>query len=208
MLSLSPRYDLFRFVLPKDFLPVEINEKYQKILSKTPGVIYSPIDYLNESIQGVHIPGMNNVTTLQNQIGFNPIARKEASGKGLGRINIEPVHEINYASTGNPLEKIEKEFAVTFRMNQGLYNYYMLYETLFNHYCKQINRPCVDTLCIEILNDKGVVTNKIKFTDCYLNNIDGLDFSYDKTTRDSGTFNITFKFNNIDFEFLPQKKDS
>ena len=32
--------------------------------------------------------------------------------------------------------------------------------------------------------------------------IDGLDFDYTKIERDSGTFQVSFKFNNIDFKFM------
>ena len=46
MLSLSPRYDLFKFELPKTFLPEEVNEKYHKILSRNAGVLITPIEYL------------------------------------------------------------------------------------------------------------------------------------------------------------------
>ena len=55
-LSLSPRFDLFKFKLPKDFLADQVTEKYQIILNETPGVITKPIDYLNESIQGISFP--------------------------------------------------------------------------------------------------------------------------------------------------------
>ena len=37
MLSLSPRYDLFRFHIPKTFIPEEIEEKYTTVLSKKQG---------------------------------------------------------------------------------------------------------------------------------------------------------------------------
>ena len=67
MLSLSPRFDLFRFELPKDFLPDPIIEKYQKILDKNPGVLNTPIDYLNESIQGINFPGISDVVIAQAQ---------------------------------------------------------------------------------------------------------------------------------------------
>ena len=39
MLSLSPRYDLFRFSLPKDFLPDTVIEKYSNIINKNAAVI-------------------------------------------------------------------------------------------------------------------------------------------------------------------------
>ena len=38
--------------------------------------------------------------------------------------------------SSNPLSRINKEFKVTFRLNQGLYNYFMMYETIFYKYLK------------------------------------------------------------------------
>jgi hypothetical protein len=205
MLSLSPRYDLFRFNLPKDFLPKEIQAKYAKLLSKNAGVVTTPIDYLNESIQGVNLPGISGLTVEQTQHEANKGIRRHNTGEsGLGRINVEPQHQITYKGPGNPLEKINKEFKVTFRMNQGLYNYYMLYETILYRIAKHIDYPSDEVLYIEIMNEAGTITNRIKLNDCHLDGIEGLDFTYNKTSRDVGTFDVTFKFNNIDFDFLPQ----
>lgn len=195
MLSLSPRYDLFKFSFPKDFLPQEIIEKYDNILSKNAGVITNSIDYLNESIQGVNIPGISDILTTQVQHGSNPIERVK------NRINVEPSHEIAYKSSTNPLSNIDTEFKVTFRMNQGLYNYFMLYETIFHHICKHINKESEPVLYVEILDDEGVSIAKVKFIDVHINGIDGLEFNYNKIERDSGTFDVSFKFNNIDFDF-------
>lgn len=195
MLSLSPRYDLFKFSFPKDFLPQEIIEKYDNILSKNAGVITNSIDYLNESIQGVNIPGISDILTTQVQHGSNPIERVK------NRINVEPSHEITYKSSTNPLSNIDTEFKVTFRMNQGLYNYFMLYETIFHHICKHINKESEPVLYVEILDDEGVSIAKVKFIDVHINGIDGLEFNYNKIERDSGTFDVSFKFNNIDFDF-------
>ena len=58
MLSLSPRYDLIRFHLPKTFLPKDIEEKYTAILNKDAYTMTTAIDYLNESIQSVTMPGI------------------------------------------------------------------------------------------------------------------------------------------------------
>lgn len=195
MLSLSPRYDLFKFNFPKDFLPEEIMTKYNKILSKNAGVIINAIDYLNESIQGVNIPGISDILTTQVQHSSNPIERSK------NRINVEPSHEITYKSSTNPLSNIDTEFKVTFRLNQGLYNYFMLYETIFHHICKHIDKESEPVLYVEILDDEGVSIAKVKFIDVHINGIDGLEFNYNKIERDSGTFDVSFKFNNIDFDF-------
>lgn len=196
MLSLSPRYDLFKFSFPKDFLPKEVEEKYQKMLNKNQAVITTPIDYLNESIQGINFPGISDILIQQQQHSSNDIKR------GLGKINVEPKTDITYQTTSNPLDKITKEFKVTFRFNQGLYNYFMLYETIFHQVCKPIERGHIPVLYIELLGESGVITSRILFKDVLIDGIDGLEFNFNKTERDSGTFDVTFKFNNIDFEFI------
>ena len=196
MLSLSPRYDLFRFQFPRDFIPTEISERYGKIIMEEFGTITSPIDYLNESIQGISFPGISDVNVAQQQHSSNELKRKS------NRLNVEPKTDIIYTSTATPLDKINKEFKVTFRMNQGLYNYFMLYEMLFHYICKPILREEEPVLYVEILDESGVVRSKIKYMDCHIDGIDGLDFSYNKIERDSGTFDVIFKFNNIDFEFV------
>lgn len=196
MLSLSPRYDLFKFSFPKDFLPKEIEEKYQKMLNKNQAVITTPIEYLNEAIQGINFPGISDILVQQQQHSSNDINR------GLGKISVEPKTDITYQTASNPLDKINKEFKVTFRYNQGLYNYFMLYETVFHQICKPIDRGHIPVLYIELLSETGVITSRILFKDVLIDGIDGLDFSYNKVERDSGTFDVTFKFNNIDFEFI------
>ena len=196
MLSLSPRYDLFRFHLPKTFLPPEVEAKYTAILNKDAYTMTTAIDYLNESIQGVSMPGINDLTTVQTQHGSNNITRTS------DRLNVEAAHEITYLTVENPLEKIDKEFKVTFRTNNGLLNYFMLYETAFWYACREYTWDCEPVMYIELLNEDGTAISRIKYIDVHFNGIEGLDFNYSKIERDANTFDITFKFNNIDFEYL------
>lgn len=196
MLSLSPRYDLFKFSLPKDFLPKEVEEKYQGLLAKNAGVLTTPIDYLNESIQSINFPGISDIIVTQVQHSSNDIKRT------LGRLNVEPKREQIYSTTANPLDKIEQSFKVTFRMNQGLYNYFMLYETTFHQICKPQEHKHQPVFFIELMDEDGVVTSRIIFKNVLIDGIEGLEFSFNKVERESGTFDVTFKFSNIDFEFI------
>ena len=195
MLSLSPRYDLFRFSFPKDFLPEEIEAKYTNLIRQNQAVITTPIDYLNESIQGINFPGISDIIVQQQQHSHNDIKRSH------NKLNVEPKREQIYHTSANPLDKIELSFKVTFRMNQGLYNYFMLYETIFYQMCKPNIKKHEPVLYIELLNETGNVSTKILFKDVLIDGIDGLEFNYNKLERDSGTFDVTFKFSNIDFEF-------
>lgn len=196
MLSLSPRYDLFKFSLPKDFLPKEVEEKYCGMIRSNQSVITTPIDYLNESIQGINFPGISDIVVLQSQRGTNDFQRKK------GKINVEPKSDVVYQNPSNPLDKIDKTFKVTFRMNQGLYNYFMLYETIFYQICKPLDYAHQPIYYIELLGETGEVTSKITFKDVLMDGIEGLDFTFNKLERDAGTFDVTFKFSNIDFEII------
>ena len=203
MMSLSPRFDLFVFKFPKDFLPDVVEEKYSKLINKNKSVITTPIDYLNESIQGVTIPGISELTEEQMQIGehetdavkTNKFLRTETSRKN-----------ITY-NTKSPLDQITMEFTVTFRQNQGLYNYFMMFETIFYKTLKQFHGMYWDDVFhLDILDDQGVPTSRIKLFQPRIDGIDGLTFNYNKVERTTETFDVKFRFNNIDFEFLPNEK--
>ena len=57
---------------------------------------------------------------------------------------------------------------------------------------------------MELLNEEGEIISRITFYDTLMDGIDGLDFGYDKVDRDSGTFDVTFKFSNINFDFVDE----
>ena len=40
-----------------------------------------------------------------------------------------------------------------------------------------------------------------------MDGIEGLQFNFNKIERDAGTFDVTFKFTNIDFEFVDVTKE-
>lgn len=204
MLSLPPRFDLFRFGFPKEFIPEEIAIKYQKEINKNAAVITTPIDYLNESIQGISLPGISDIVIQQPQVSHNSTKPQNSTSKGnLGKLNIEPFHDNTYKSPSNPLSNITKEFKVTFRLNQGLMNYFMLYETAFYHICKPIDySDGLDVFQVYVLNEEGIPTCKVVLQQLLVTGLDGLDFNYSKMERASETFDITFSFNNINFEYL------
>lgn len=196
MLSLSPRYDQFRFLFPKEFLPPEVTEKWQQKINKDSAVITTPIDYLNESIRGISFPGIQDLTVTQQQHSTNPIKRT------ISRINVEPNQNNTTYSTGNPLDKIQREITVKFRMNQGLYNYWMLYEAIFYRICKQELYKDGTDLQLYILDEDGVCIVRVDLMQCHISGIDGLEFAFDKTERQVDEFNLTLTFNNIDLEIL------
>ena len=205
MLSLSPRLDLFVFKFPKDFLPKEIEEKYTKILNREKSVIRTAIDYLNESIQGVSFPGIADLLTEQTQHSpEHPENKNKQEGLSAKRISIEPSRNNVSYSPKNILSQIGGEFTVTLRKNQGLYNYFMMYETIFYKALKEYTNVTKqdDFFEIDILDSTGRVIGRVKLFQPRIDGIDGLEFSYNKLERQVETFDLKFRFNNIDFDIL------
>lgn len=202
MLSLSPRFDLFEFRIPKDYFPQEVYDKYYRLINEDKAVIYDPVNMINESIQGITIPGINELVEPQPQTSINDIR------PGKSRINREPKHDNFYKSPANPIDLMENEFTVTFRQNQGLLNYFMMYETLFHHMCKPIlYNKGEDVFTVNILNEKGIAYSQILLYQPIITGIDGLDFNYSKVQRDVETFNVKFNFNNLDFDFIKKYEE-
>lgn len=204
MLSLSPRLDLFVFRFPKDFLPEEIEKKYTILLNKEKSLIRTPIEYLNESIQGISFPGISDLLVEQQQISQHPENLKAQSGLKLKRVNVEPTRNNVTYSPNNILSQIGGEFTVTLRKNQGLYNYFMMYETIFYKVLKEFDNVTKedDVFEIDILDSTGKVIGRVKLFQPRIDGIDGLEFSYNKLERQVETFDLKFRFNNIDFDIL------
>lgn len=198
-LSLSPRFDLIDFRIPMTFIPQELRDKYDDIISKkAPAILTNAMDYLNESIVGLSLPGLQNLTVVQPQISHNSGTAKE------GHLIIEPHHENKYLSVENPLMKMDSQVTVSFRHNQGLINYFLLYETAFHRYCRPHLYDSNDVFTIYLKGEDGKYISKIMLYQPEINSIDGLEFMYNKTERGYDNFNVVFDFNNIDFDFMYQ----
>ena len=204
-LSLAPRFDQFRFMIPKEYIPAAVREKYDRILAKNPSPFMSSMDYLNESIKGISLPAIENLIVEQPQISRNS---NTENGRLRGRINIEPAHTNVTLSSENILSKINNTFTVTFRQNQGLYNYYMIYESIFHRYMKPelYRQNETELFDIVFLDEESIPVSRMMLYQPEFNGISGLDFSYDKVERQTDTFEVVFTFNDIDFDFFPNRQ--
>jgi hypothetical protein len=187
------------------FFPQHVIDKYKNLMDGNQSLFTSPVDYINESIIGVTIPGISDLIVTQPQISHNASPDMHV---GLGKLRVEPKRDQSYLSAENILTKIENTFTVKMRKNQGLYNYFMMYETILHHYDKraEYERKPIDNFVIDIMNETGSVTTKVILKQPVVSSIEGLEFSYNKIERQGEEFNVTFSYNNIDFEFLPYTK--
>lgn len=202
MISLPPRFDQFRFVIPKEFIPEEVRRKYDEVIGRNANVFTNSIDYLNESIRGVQLPGIENLTQEQPQVSHNSMV---GDPRLKGRINTEPHHVVTTMTAGNILSKINNTFTVSFRQNQGLYNYFMLYESMFHRFCRPelYHKDENDLFDVVFLDEKSNPVSRMLLMQPEFQGIQGLDFSYDKVERQTDSFDVTFAFSNIDFDLMP-----
>ncbi len=190
MLNLNPRYNLFRFMIPKDIIPTEIEEKWTNILNdNVKRSIRMPIDIINQSIVSVSIPGIQDSAMIQNQTGKNDMT-------GM----TEGLSEVAYRNTQSAFDSVKPSIEVTFKHIQGFYNYLLLYETWFYHAMKR-NDEIMPDLYLEFLNETGEIVMFMTLYDPVFVGLDGLQLSYNRVERGTDEFTVTFTGRAIDFDF-------
>ena len=130
MFTLKGRKDAFRLLLPKEFLYKDIEEKYSKILQDKKGYFYSPIDFLNESIQRVQVLGFNAAAFMNQQqmrTGTPTINQKRIEQNEFPY----PATEEVYRSPASGIGLFDKTLNIEFKHQLGYLNYFMIFEYFF-----------------------------------------------------------------------------
>lgn len=201
MFTLKGRQDAFRVRIPKDFLPEHIIEKYTKILIEKRSFITNPIDFLNETVQKVDVLGFNNATVIQQQPGHG------IGIKGSTRFQQDEFAfsstDFTYRAATNPLSLIDKTINITFRHTLGYLNYFMIFESFFYYYSREVEgKNLPKQLFIDLLDGKGSVYCKIVINNPLIDGIDMLSFDYSQPTAQSQTFQVVLKYSNFDYQFI------
>lgn len=206
MFTLKGRQDGFKLILPDEFIVDEIKEKYANIIKANKSFITRPIDFLNETIQGIQVLGFVDSTMQQQQPG---------SGKPMFRMNrieenrfAHTASEVSYRSEKNPINLIDKTLNINFRHTLGYVNYFMIFENFFYLYSRDMaSKNLVDHFSIELYNQNGEAYSRIMIYDPIINGIDMLDLNYTQPMAQSQTFKVEFKYNNLDYQFLEIEKE-
>lgn len=202
MLTLKGRQDGFRLLLPKEFLCVEIEQKYTEILQRKRSYLRTPIDFVNETIQRVDVLGFQNATVQQQQStrGDKPLIKQDRVQQNEFMF---PESEFNYRSEVSPIALTDRTFNIEFRHTLGYLNYFILYENFWYQFSRDRN---YDELCqaiyIDIFNEKGTIYSRIRLDYPLINSMDMLSFDYTQPVASSQTFKIEIKYSNFDFEFI------
>lgn len=201
MFTLKGRQDGFRLLLPKEFIPKHVEEKYSKILQEGRSFIVKPIDFLNETIQKVQVLGFRDASVNQVQPRRGDVP--------AGTIRIQQNRfmyagtDTTYRSPANPESIIDKTMNVTFKHTLGYLNYFILFESFLYFYSRDVKSSELPKLFqVELLNHKGSVYARLNIKDPIIDGIDMLDFDFSQPIAQSQTFNVIFKYSDFEYEFV------
>ena len=202
MFGLKGRQDGFRLLLPKDFLCEEIQEKYTKILRQKHSYFYTPIDFVNETIQKVQVLGFNNATIPQQQStrGDKPMICPERVQQNEF---MTPSTEYTDKAADSPIALVDHTLNIEFRHTLGYLNYFMLFENFWYQYTRdRYYKELPRQFNVDILDEIGSIYSRIVLYDPLVNGMDMLDFDYTQPIAQSQTFKMEFKYSNFDFQFI------
>ena len=201
MFTLRERQDNFRIIFPKEFLHEEITEKYSKLIKDKHSFINTPIDFLNETIQGIQVLGFTDATIEQQQTGRGTFTN--INGREKQNTFLHTSSPMSYRSETNPINLIDKTLNISFRHTLGFVNYFMLFENFFYQYQRDTTyNELIPNLFIDILDNKGNIYARIEIIHPIMSGIDMIDLNYTQPVAQSQTFNVTFKYSNLDFQFI------
>lgn len=207
MLGLKGRQDKFRLQFPKDFLLPEIEEKYTKVLTEKHSFIVSPIEFLNESIQGIQILGFTGASMQQQQSNIGTASTANQNTRKLTMMHT--FNDQTYRSEKNPVALIDKTINVIFRHSLGFINYFMLFENFFTQYARGTSYDdLIKQISIDIMNERGEIYARVFLTGPIIDAMDMLDLSYTQPIAQSQTFQVTFKYSNIEFQFISEDEET
>lgn len=172
---LNSRNNLFNFKFPRTFIPKEVAEKYYKYLNRMPGnLVTEPIDFINYSIQGIQLPGIN----------FDPISQSPNDGT------------ITYHRGSIPIQNtIERQFTVEMQLLDGYINYWIMQDTLLYYYSKQKREPFINDLKLQILDAEGIHIMSAVFEKPIMNSISNLELNTSSNIAEFNTFSLNFYYN-------------
>lgn len=201
MLHLKGRQDRYRLLFPENLIPKEINDKYAAVLQRQHSFIYKPIDAINLSVQKIQVLGFNNGIQAQDQSAHgSPVMTPSRIAENDLMHSATP---IPYRSPAGPLSIIDKTLNVDFRHQTGFFNYFLLFETFFYQYSRDMSSQSLpDVFPIEIFNEDGEVYCRVMLYNPVIDSMDMLDLDFTQPVAQSQTFRVVFKYSNIDFQFI------
>lgn len=177
---LNPRNNLFNFQFTKDFMPPEIHNKYYAYLNKVRGFpVKNPLDFINYTIQGINLPGLNSDMTEQSTM------------YGRKKTHLNTIH---------PQEMYSKELTISFRMSDAFLNYFILMDLLNYYYAFDTNKRYIPDQRVYLLDGDGNQVVTIELTRILFTSIGDLSLNFSSNVPEYQSFDCTFIYNQLDMK--------
>lgn len=184
-LSLNPQKNQFVFQLPVDFIPQSIEHKYKDFIVRNHSVYATILDYLNASIMNIELPAMEFPTVEQNT----------RYGK-----------KITYRGAISPYDTITRDGRIRIKSVDNHFNYFIFQDILMYHYIN-IESIFVKPFQISVLDKNQDEMFRYVLREITFTQIGGRELGYEKTEFDFDQFDINFKVNFIDWEYIAGIKE-
>lgn len=186
-MRLSSQNSQFVFGLSQTFVPEEITKKYQSYIDKTHNQYDDIQSYLNSTVKGISMPGLE--LPVVEQTG---IYSKKLSYRGSSPSN----------------DTFSRELTITFKSVDSHINWLIMQEIAVWWYrntdVKEIHAP---PFFMAVLDWNRDAMFYVKFTSVTLKAVSEITLSYAEQSLEEKVFTVSFVFNWFDIEYLPLKKN-
>lgn len=189
---INSRNDLFRIDLPLNFIPKEVQTKYETYIKRLPFNITSAVEIVNFSIQSLTIPSFSFDPVEQWSSGLE---NTHTPKKGSSRL-FRPAINLN--------SLIDRKLTLTLELLDGNINYWILLDTFFQHYSFTNDKPFTQDIIHKIYDSEGIHLISIVYKDCIFTGISEFTSSYSETMPDFKTFTIDFSFNSLETKTIEE----
>ena len=179
-LSLNPQKNQFVFQLPVDFIPKSIEQKYKDFITRNHSPFANILDYLNSSIMDIELPSMD----------FPTVEQTTRQGK-----------KITYRSAVSPYDVIVRDGKIRIKSEDNHFNYFVFQDILMYHYIN-IDAIFVAPFQISVLDRNQDELFRYVLKEITFTQIAGRELGYEKTDFEFDTFDISFKVNFIDWDYI------
>ena len=177
---LNSRQNGFIFNFPKGFFSKTLETKYHAYVKRMPIPYDNLKDFMNSTIQQVSFPT------------FQSIDHVEQTRPGGYRQN--------YKSATNIQNLIRRDFNVTFKLGEGLINYWIMYESMINFLDFNNAEQVLPDLTLRLLDHEGVIMSTIEFQQPIYTSLSETQLNYSSTTPQFSTFSVGFRCNYVNIK--------
>jgi hypothetical protein len=174
---LNNRQNSFIFTFPKGYFSAELEEKYDKYVKRMPIPYDTLKDFMNSTIQQISFPTLR---TIDNVDQVRPGGFRQ-----------------HYKSSTTLQNLVSRDFSVTFKLGEGMINYWIMYESIVDFLNFQNPDQYLPDLTLRLLDHEGIIMSSVEFEQSIYTSLSEVQLNYSSTTPQFSTFSVGFKCNYV-----------